>query len=100
MIRLTEVCELLDSTKTIKRKYTLREVYINPEHIISLREDPLYEKKMLEGHLPKGLDSRQRFTRLTLSRGNTGMEIVVVGATQIIQDNLEKFEKERRILHG
>ena len=97
MIKLIEVCELVSAANTSKRKYTLREVYINPEHIVSLHEAFSYEQKLLEGMLPEGLDQRQKFTRLTLNRGTAGLDIIVVGEPNMIENDLQK---ERKILHG
>ena len=91
MIKLIEVCEILNASKGPDRKYTLREIYVNPEHIISLREASSYEQKM-----PEDLDPRQRFTRLMLNRGQTGSEIIVVGAPEMIEDKL----RMRGVLHG
>jgi hypothetical protein len=97
MIKLTEVCELLNAASAPKRKYTLREIYINPEHIVSLHEASSYAQKLVEGQLPPGLDQRQRFTRLKLNQGHTGLDIVVVGSPDIIQNSLGR---EREVLHG
>ena len=97
MIKLTEVCELLSASSAAKRKYTLREVYINPEHVVSLHEASSYEQKLSEGLLPAGLDQRQRFTRLTLNRGMSGLDVVVVGPPEMIEDSLKRA---RGVLHG
>ena len=97
MVKLTEICELLHSSNTTTRKYTLREIYVNPEHIISLREEPAYKQKLLEGKLPSGLDSRQEFTRVSLNRGHSGLEVIVVGTPAGIKSQLRE---EKEILHG
>jgi len=96
VIKLIEVCEILNASKGPDRKYTLREIYVNPEHIISLREASSYEQKIVEGIMPEDLDPRQRFTRLMLNRGQTGSEIIVVGAPEMIEDKL----RMRGVLHG
>ena len=46
MIQLVEVCELLTASKNVKQRFTLREIYINTKHIISLREDVNFERKL------------------------------------------------------
>ena len=87
----------MHSSNTTVQKYTLREIYINPEHIISLREEPTYKQKLLEGKLPNDLDSRQEFTRVALNRGHSGLEVVVVGTPAGIRSQLKE---EKEILHG
>ena len=37
MIKLVEVCETSD------KRYSLREIYVNPKHVVSLREDSKYK---------------------------------------------------------
>jgi len=97
MIKLIEICEVLYASNDTRQKYTLREIYVNPEHIISLREEPIYRQKLLEGKLPDDLDSRQQFTRIALNRGHSGLEVVVVGTPDIVRG---KLKKEKEILHG
>ena len=97
MIKLIEVCELLNASNSSKQKYMLREIFINPKHIIALREEPNYKQKLLEKELPKELDMRQEFTRLTLNRGHSGLDIVVVGLPILIE---EKIKGARHVLHG
>ena len=98
MIKLIEVCELISASKSTERTYALREVYINPKHVVSLREETSYQQKFAEGSMPKGLDSRQGFTRITLDRGQTGLDIIVVGQPNIIEIKLKNNQKE--LLHG
>ena len=94
MIQLVEVCELSTASKNAKQRFTLREVYVNPKHIISLREDVNFEKKLHEGILPAELDERQRFTRLTIDKGNAGLEIVVVGPPTVVEAKMRGAERD------
>jgi len=96
MIKLVEICEILNASKGLKRKYTLREIYINPEHVVSLRAATAYKQKLAENVMPKDLDSRQEFTRLMLNRGQSGLEVIVVGAPEVIENKL----RLRGVLHG
>jgi len=92
MVRLVEVYR--NSTQT----YTLREVYINPKHVVSLREDDSIKKKLNEGTLPAGLDDSHRFTRLVLDKGRTGAELIIVGEPKTIQEKMK--EKKNELLLG
>ncbi len=61
------------------KDYSLREVYINPDHVVCLREDFHSSKLLMEGYLPDTLDPRQEFTTVSLNKGTYGQDIVVVG---------------------
>jgi hypothetical protein len=97
MIKLIEVCEA-SSASRVKKRYLLREVYVNPKHVVSLREESGYQQKLEEGLLPDGLDVRQHFTRITLDKGHTGLEMVVVGAPHVVEERLQADRRE--LLHG
>ena len=87
LIRLTEVCQNAYTVPTAE-DYTLREVFINPEHVVMIREESRMKSLNEQGKLHKDLDENHRFTRLTINRGHTGTEIVVVGAPSTIEDTL------------
>jgi len=99
MIKLVEVCELLHASSNKKQKYTLREIYVNPKHVVSLREDTAFKNKLTEGTLPNELDTRQEFTRMILDKGQVGMELIVVGTPYIIETKLNG-EKIKSVLKG
>ena len=85
-IRLIEVSK---SSNVIKNSaYTLREVYINPEHVVCLREDHHTQQLLVEGKLPNDLDNRQKFTKVQLNRGSTGLDVIVVGSPSMIEEKL------------
>tara|TARA_B100000287_G_C19982649_1_gene523163 strand:- start:65 stop:340 length:276 start_codon:yes stop_codon:yes gene_type:complete len=90
LIRLTEV-------KQIYGKYTLKEVMINPKHVVCIRHAEEYQQMLQEGKMPEGLDTRQSFTRLYLDRGQQGIDVVVVGNTEIIA---EKLSHGKKVLFG
>mgnify|MGYP005825050293 CR=1 FL=1 len=83
MIKLIEVFKLPQHNQ-----YTLREIYVNPKHVVALREEVSFKQKLVEGQLPDDLDSRQDFTRLTLDRGQSGLDVVVIGAPHIIENKI------------
>ena len=87
LIKLTEV--LGPGALLTDQKFSLREVFINPEHVIMIREEhrkqQLNEQGLLHGDLSKG----HQFSKLTINRGQTGTEIVVVGAPELIETKLK-----------
>ena len=90
MIRLVEVIKQLN-------QYELREVFVNPTHVVSLREDGQMKNVLTEGRLPEGLDVRQSFTRLVLDKGTVGLELIIVGAPALVES---KLKGNKMVLNG
>jgi hypothetical protein len=88
LVKLTEVCH--NNTLTTQQDYTLREVFVNPEHVVMIREEARMRQLNEQGVLPADLDASHQFTKLTINRGHTGTEIVVVGAPSIIETTLNQ----------
>jgi hypothetical protein len=86
LVKLTEVCN--NGAVTTNRMYSLREIFVNPEHVIMIRE----EKRMRElnemGQIASGLDAKHQFSKITINRGHTGTEIVVVGSPDVVENTL------------
>ena len=91
LVKLTEVRH--SNTLTSRQNYTLQEVFVNPEHVVMIREDARLRQLNEEGALDSDLDPEHRFTKLTINRGHTGTEIVVVGAPSIIESQLNTSKK-------
>ena len=88
LVRLTEVHH--NGTLTTQKEYTLREVFVNPEHVVMIREEVRMKRLNESGMLPENLDPNHRFTKLTINRGHTGTEIVVVGAPDTVEKTLNE----------
>tara|TARA_Y100000593_G_scaffold89356_2_gene173444 strand:- start:747 stop:1040 length:294 start_codon:yes stop_codon:yes gene_type:complete len=86
LVKLTEVCH--NTTLTTQQGYTLREVYVNPEHVVMIREEARMRRLNEQGSLPPELSQDHRFTKLTINRGHTGTEIVVVGSPTVVENTL------------
>jgi len=95
LIKLTEVCN--NGAITMRQTYTLREVFVNPEHVVMVREESRMKQLNEQGMLPSELNKDHRFSKLIINRGHTGSEIVVVGAPDIIEAALNKT---KQILKG
>ncbi len=52
LVKLTEVCH--NSTLTTKQDYTLREVFVNPEHVVMIREEARMRSLNEQGALVEG----------------------------------------------
>ena len=81
MIRMIEVYKVLN-------EHRLREVYINPKHVVAMRQDDRMLGLLAEGKLPDGIDQAQSFTKLYVDRGNTGIDITVIGDLGTIKEKL------------
>ena len=96
LVRLTEVCR--NNTLTTKQNdYTLREVFVNPEHVVMIREEARLQQINEQVPITEGLKQNHRFTKLTINRGHTGTEIVVVGAPDIVERSLNS---NKQLLRG
>jgi hypothetical protein len=85
-IKLVELYE--QPTQRNDDKWTLRPVVVNPDYVVCLRPDARATALLKEGILPDGLDTRQEFTKIQMSRGAGGLDIVVVGGIGLIEDKL------------
>jgi len=88
-----QLVEIYESNKFAEKKYELREVFINPEHVVCLRAAPRFKMLLREGLLPEGIDERQDFTRVQMNKGNSGLDIVVVGTPQSVEEKIRKTKK-------
>ena len=96
LVKFTEVCS--HGTLTTTSEYTLREVFVNPEHVVMIREDARIRQLNESGNLPSGLDTNHRFSKLTINRGQMGSEIIVVGAPDAVEGKLK--HSRRSVLRG
>ena len=83
---------------TSNKSYTLREVFINPQRVVSMREDKGFQSLLSEGELPEGISDSQTFTRIFLDQGQGGRSLVVVGDPMSVDRKLT--EGQRRVLKG
>ena len=95
LVKLTEVCGT--GAVTNNAKYSLREVFINPEHVVMVREEHRLKQLNEQDLLCQGLNNDHRFSKIVIDKGNTGTEIVVIGAPEFIEQTLHK---NKQILRG
>ncbi len=95
---VVKLMEIYRENTPQRGEYSLREVFVNPEHIVCLRLEPTYKRMLNEGILPEGLDQRQEFTRVYMNRGQLGLDMVVVGAPEMIEQKVRGGK--RKVLKG
>ena len=91
LVKLTEVCG--GNNVTPRNPLSLREVFINPEHVVLVREEIRTRQLNEQGMVGGDLEADHRFSKLTINRGNHGAEIVVVGAPHIVETTLNSNKK-------
>tara|TARA_Y100000034_G_C6898979_1_gene415122 strand:- start:550 stop:858 length:309 start_codon:yes stop_codon:yes gene_type:complete len=101
VIQLTEVYKLnkLTEDSNMRDEFSLRDIFVNPEHVVCLREDELYKNLLLENRLMGSLDMRQTFTKLYLNRGQSGIDLTVVGEPSAVQEKLG-LGSNKKLLRG
>jgi len=92
LVKLTEVCN--HTAITSQQTFTLREVFINPDQVIMIREDFRLKELNENCLLKEGLSSGHRFSKLTINRGQSGTEVTVVGAPCVIEEALKNINKQ------
>lgn len=90
MVKLTEIYQESMSTKVC-----VREVYINPNHVVMVREDMNFGRYLQEGKLNDlGVNPAIRFTRISVRNSGTGnYEIVVFGDTESVYEKIRSTQK-------
>ena len=95
LVKLTEVCN--NGAVTTNKLYSLREVFVNPEHVVMIREEKRMKELNERGKVASGLDEAHQFSKVTINRGQAGTEIVVVGSPHVVETALKNY---RQLLRG
>lgn len=102
MIRFIEVLNQTNFQprleRTAKPRFTLGEVWINENYVVSIREATGYKSLLREGQLPSDLNEGHSFTLVTTNNGNLTESHVVVGSPQAVAERLNKDRS--RLLKG
>ncbi len=96
---MKKLVEVIQSSATSKT-YSLREVFVNPEFVVSLVPDTNTKRLLSEGRLPEGMDVTMEFTRVTVHKGASGLEMVVVGDASSVRSKLFSLQPTSTLLKG
>ena len=80
--------------KNTNGSYKLNEVYLNPEHVVSIRPVSL---SVNESKFPEGLDKNAQFSKIMVNNGNNGTSMVVTGSPEMVE---RKINDKRKLLKG
>ena len=95
LVKLTEVCS--NGAVTSQQNFMQREVFINPDQVVMIREDFRLKELNESGLIKEGLSSNHRFSKLTINRGQSGTEVIVVGAPSTVE---EQLKSGKQLLRG
>ena len=100
LVKLTEVYGSSTTASYLsgKKTYALREIYINPKHVVMIREENALKKLNENGEISSELDKNHRFSKITVNRGSGNADFVVVGAPEHVGQTLDKNQKQ--VLRG
>ena len=92
MIKLVEVikksAEYDPKIGMNKNVFGLREVFVNPKMIVSMRHDVGLHEKNSRDQIIEDLNKDSQFTALTLNAGTNGKTITVVGSVYSVCERL------------
>ena len=97
-VQLVEIFDKNEGNTERGHGYSVRTIYINPIHVVCIRESYDMESLLNEGRLPQELDKRQEFTTLSLNKGTYGQDVIVIGSVNEIHKKLNK--NHRQLLQG
>ncbi len=82
-------------------KFILRSIYLNPDYIVSVREEELLTKDLqceqMSKKFPLGLNRSHVLSEVVYSEGNRPVKIIAIGSPEMIQS---KISKKQGILRG
>lgn len=73
LVKLTEICGT--GAVSSGRKYSLREVFVNPKHVVMVREEHQMRNLNEQGMLTEGLKKGHRFRKSPLTRGQPAQKL-------------------------
>ena len=81
----------------VVNEYTLKEIYVNPQHVVMMRENREMNRKISNHRISEELHPGQEFTTIRINSGHSGMDVTIVGSLSAIQ---EKLNLNKQLLKG
>ena len=98
MIRFTEVVNNTDFNPRMERTaqviFSVSEVWINEEYVVSVRPAPAYKTLLREGRIRGDLNRQHDFTTITTHNGSMTATHVVIGEINAVAQRLNKDQRE------
>ena len=70
-------------------EYSLREVFVNPEHVVCLRENDSLKTRLSDTELGQDIHPAEGYTKIYINRGQSGLDLDVVGDLTEIKNKLQ-----------
>lgn len=88
------------NSNELRKKFLIREIVINSKYVICLKEDKALEPFLKKGFLPQGLNQEQKFTNISVMRGQIGLDITVVGSLETVLQIINGNINNKDLLKG
>jgi hypothetical protein len=90
MVKLTEIVE-----QSMANDFSVRSVFVNPSHVVMVREDSKFSNYLAENKLSNlGIERNMQFTRVTMRGGSSGnYDITVLGPVELIYEKIQTSTK-------
>jgi hypothetical protein len=102
MIRFIEILNETNFNPRMERRatptFSMGEVWLSPQYVVSIKEALGYNTLLAEGHLDPSLAMGHRFTSVTVNNGNLSETHIVVGSPETIAKRLNL--NQPRLLKG
>ena len=69
-------------------EYSLREVFVNPEHVVCMRENTTLKTRLSETDLGQEIHPSESYTKIYINRGQSGLDLDVVGDLAAVKNKL------------
>jgi len=74
----------------------LKEVYLNPQHIISVTDDLISNESLMTEAANLGLEPEAMFSKVTIQEGNMPRSLIIVGSPAEVYRKIRK----KQVLRG
>tara|TARA_A100001515_G_C4473631_1_gene177693 strand:- start:228 stop:521 length:294 start_codon:yes stop_codon:yes gene_type:complete len=92
LVRLIEIYNkrtFASNTDGKVEEYSLREVFVNPQHVVCLRENDSLKTRLANTELGKDIHPAESYTKIYINRGQSGLDLDVVGDLTAIMNKLQ-----------
>lgn len=102
IVKLKEIYEVKGNSAhpgmtAYRKKFQSRDVFVNPTHVVCIREDYNYKGTLSESDCSSDIDMSAGYTRIYMNRGQSGIDLVVEGTPSQVERLLHSG---RELLHG
>tara|TARA_R110000803_G_scaffold33696_1_gene73724 strand:- start:108 stop:416 length:309 start_codon:yes stop_codon:yes gene_type:complete len=92
MVRFIQVLNETSVNPRMERRavpsFSIGEIWLSPQHVVSIKEAQGYKKLLEEGHLAGNLHSNHQFTAVIVNSGNISQTHIVIGSPETVAERL------------